>query len=82
MLCLAILLVLKAPFTREHFSNGPLLNYSMVVNNFKNNVPRVKKQHLFLLSKFSCKIMSNIAIFLDNHAKIKQGTPIKFRSCE
>ena len=42
------------------------------------NVPILQ---FLLLSKFSCKILSNVATFY-NHAIIKQGTPVKLVSCE
>ena len=41
----------------------------------------MKGKQSFLLSKFSCEILSNIAAIY-NHAKIKQGTQVKLLLCE
>ena len=62
-------------------SKGPLLKSSMVVKLYKIVLVWKDNNNCFLLSKFSCIIFSNIAMFY-NHAKIKQGTPVKLLSCE
>ena len=50
---------------------GPLLNYSLVVEIYKN-VPCVKGQPFFFCPSSLAKSCQNIATFY-NHAKIKRG---------
>ena len=60
------------PFTLEHFSKGPLLNHSTVVQ-ILQNVSRVKGQQFFLLSNYSlaksCQTLLHFTTMLQNSAR-------------
>ena len=67
--------IVFVPFTGEQFSKGPMLNCSMVVKYYKMYL-MLMDNNLFYCPSSLCQILSNIATFY-NHAKNKQGTPVK-----